>query len=242
MSNDLDTFIAAYSDSFGYAYDNNIILNWYPRRIMALCTREQTLLELGVGHGFSTNHFSQFFSEHTVIDGSASVINQFKSQYPDSRAEIVEGYFETFDTDKRFDLIVMGFVLEHVEDPQVILQKFKRYLAPGGRCFVAVPNGESLHRRFGHEAGLLDDMMALGQGDLELGHMRSYSVQTLTAELEAAGYQVVRKEGIFLKPFTTGQLKELNLSADIVAAMCTVGIDYPELSCAMMVEATVAAS
>lgn len=25
MSNDLDTFIAACSDSFGYAYDNNII-------------------------------------------------------------------------------------------------------------------------------------------------------------------------------------------------------------------------
>ncbi len=122
MSNDLDTFIAAYSDSFGYAYDNNIILNWYPRRIMALCTKEQSLLELGIGHGFSTNRFSQFFGEHTVIDGSASVIGQFKAQYPDNTAEIVESYFETFDTDKRFDLIVMGFVLEHVDDPQAVLQ------------------------------------------------------------------------------------------------------------------------
>ncbi|CAI8841961.1 Ubiquinone/menaquinone biosynthesis C-methylase UbiE [Pseudomonas sp. IT-P12] len=242
MSNDLDTFIAAYSDSFGYAYDNNIILNWYPRRIMALCTEQQSLLELGIGHGFSTHRFSQFFTEHMVIDGSASVIDQFKAQYPDNTADIVESYFETFDTDKRFDLIVMGFVLEHVDDPQAVLQKFKRYLAPGGRCFVLVPNGESLHRRFGHAAGLLEDPMALGQGDLELGHVRSYSLQSLTAELEAAGYQVERKEGVFLKPFTTGQLKTLNLSADIVSAMCTVGIDYPELSCAMMLEAIVAAS
>lgn len=31
MNNTLDTFIGAYSDSFGYAYDNNIMLNWYPR-------------------------------------------------------------------------------------------------------------------------------------------------------------------------------------------------------------------
>ncbi|WP_413794560.1 MULTISPECIES: methyltransferase domain-containing protein [unclassified Pseudomonas] len=239
MSNDLDTFIAAYSDSFGYAYDNNIILNWYPQRIMALCTQAQSLLELGVGHGFSTHRFSQFFSEHTVIDGSASVIAQFKAQYPDNTADIVESYFETFDTDKRFDLIVMGFVLEHVEDPQTVLQRFKRFLAPGGRCFVLVPNGESLHRRFGHAAGLLDDMMALGHGDLELGHVRSYSLQTLTAELEAAGLQVVRKEGVFLKPFTTGQLKALDLGADIIQAMCAVGIDYPELSCALMLEATV---
>ncbi|MNI98295.1 hypothetical protein D3C73_1571150 [compost metagenome] len=72
--------------------------------------------------------------------------------------------------------------------------------------------------------------------------MRSYSLQSLTSELESAGYQVVRKEGVFLKPFTTGQLKALNLSADVVAAMCTVGIDYPELSCALMLEATVAPS
>ncbi|WP_460140003.1 class I SAM-dependent methyltransferase [Pseudomonas sp. S2_E01] len=242
MSNELDTFIAAYSDGFGYAYDNNIILNWYPRRIMALCSKEQRLLELGIGHGFSTHRFSQFFGEHTVIDGSASVIDQFKAQYPDNTAEIVESYFETFDTDKRFDLIVMGFVLEHVDDPQAVLKKFKHYLAPGGRCFVLVPNGESLHRRFGHAAGLLGDMMALGQGDLELGHVRSYSLQSLTSELESAGYQVVRKEGVFLKPFTTGQLKALDLSADVVAAMCTVGIDYPELSCALMLEATVAPS
>lgn len=242
MSNHLDTFIGAYSDSFDYAYDNNIMLNWYPERIMALCTKECSLLELGIGHGFSTNRFSQFFRTHTVIDGSTSVITQFKSQYPDNTAEIVDSYFETFDTDKRFDLIVMGFVLEHVGDPQAILQRFKHYLAPGGRCFVLVPNGGSLHRRFGHAAGLLDDMMALGSGDLELGHVRSYSLETLTAEMEAAGLQVVRKEGLFLKPFTTGQLKDLSLSAAIITAMCTVGIDYPELCCAMMLEATVAPS
>lgn len=242
MSNHLDTFLPAYSDSFGYAFDNNIMLNWYPQRIMALCTEEQSLLELGIGHGFTTNRFSQFFREHTVIDGSASVIAQFKNQYPDNTAEIVESYFETFDTDKRFDLIVMGFVLEHVDNPQAVLQRFKHFLAPGGRCFVLVPNGESLHRRFGHAAGLLGDMMALGSGDLELGHLRSYSLQTLTAELETAGLQVVRKEGLFLKPFTTGQLKDLDLSADVITAMCTVGINYPELSCAMMLEATVAPS
>ncbi|NIF29409.1 class I SAM-dependent methyltransferase [Pantoea sp. Tr-811] len=239
MTNTLDTFIGAYSDSFGYAYDNNIMLNWYPRRIMELCGPQNTLLELGIGHGFSTNRFSRYFNAHTVIDGSPSVIAQFRAQYPDSPANIVEGYFETFDTEQRFDLIVMGFVLEHVEDPQVVLRKYKQYLAPGGRCFVLVPNAQSLHRRFGHAAGLLDDMMVLGKGDHELGHLRAYSLQTLTEELEQAGLQVVRKEGLFLKPFMTSQMKALDLSEAITTAMCTVAIDYPELSCALMLEATV---
>jgi 2-polyprenyl-3-methyl-5-hydroxy-6-metoxy-1,4-benzoquinol methylase len=196
-------------------------------------------LELGIGHGFSTNRFSQHFSSHVVIDGSASVISQFREHYPNSSAAIVESYFENFDTESRFDLIVMGFILEHVDNPQTVLTRFKKFLNPGGRCFVLVPNGESLHRRFGHAAGLLDDMMALGQGDVELGHKRLYSSESLTSELNAAGYKVVRKEGLFMKPFTTPQLKLLQLDESIIRAMCTVAIDYPELSCALLFEAEV---
>ncbi len=80
-------------------------------------------------------------------------------------------------------------------------------------------------------------MMKLGQGDLELGHQRAYSCESLTRELNEAGYKVVRKEGLFLKPFTTSQLLKLDLSDAVTQAMCTVGIDYPELSCALMFEA-----
>lgn len=241
MNNHLDSFIAAYGEGFSYAFDNNIMLNWYPERIMQLCPAGGSLLELGVGHGYTSNRFSQHFSRHVVIDGSTSVIEQFHSQYPDCKAKVVQAYFEDFDTEERFDVIVMGFVLEHVANPQLVLQRYKKFLAPGGRCFVAVPNGESLHRRFGHAAGLLGDLMALGKGDMELGHERLYSLNSLSGELQETGYRVVRKEGIFLKPLTTAQLQSLHLDENIIQAMCKVGIDYPELSCALLLEAAVAA-
>ena len=239
MNSQLDNFAHAYGEGFSYAFDNNIMLNWYPQRVMQLCADKGRLLELGIGHGFTTNRFSQHFERHVVIDGSASVIKQFQNQYPGSKAEIVECYFENFDTEERFDTIVMGFVLEHVEDPCVVLRHFKKFLAPNGRCFIAVPNGESLHRRLGHAAGLLSDLMKLGQGDLELGHRRLYSVDSLTNELSRANYRVVRKEGIFLKPLMTSQLQSLHLDEKIIQAMCVVGIDYPELSCALLVEVEV---
>lgn len=239
MNSQLDSFLGAYGERFSYAFDNNIILNWYPHRILQICQNRGRLLELGIGHGFTTNRFSQHFDKHVVIDGSASVIAQFRRQYPTCSAEIIERYFEDFDTEERFDVIVMGFVLEHVDDPGVVLRRFKKFLAPGGRCFIGVPNGESLHRRLGHAAGLLDDLMSLGQGDLALGHRRLYSLSSLTDELLLANYRVVRKEGIFLKPLTTSQLQSLNLDKEIIQAMCTVGIDYPELSCALLVEAEV---
>ncbi|MDF0605557.1 class I SAM-dependent methyltransferase [Neisseriaceae bacterium TC5R-5] len=241
MNNHLDRFIAAYGEGFSYAFDNNIMLNWYPERIMQLCPAGGSLLELGVGHGYTSNRFSQHFSRHVVIDGSTSVIEQFHSQYPDCKAKVVQAYFEDFDTEERFDVIVMGFVLEHVANPQLVLQRYKKFLAPGGRCFIAVPNGESLHRRFGHAAGLLGDLMALGKGDLELGHERLYSLNSLSGELQETGYRVVRKEGIFLKPLTTAQLQSLHLDENTIQAMCKVGIDYPELSCALLLEAAVVA-
>ncbi|HRN82796.1 MAG TPA: class I SAM-dependent methyltransferase [Nitrosomonas europaea] len=239
MDNELDGHIEAYGERFDFAFDNQVMLNWYPERIMRLCPPERHLLELGIGHGYTTNRFSRYFARHVVIDGSASVIGQFRQQYPDCLASIVQGYFEGFETDERFDVTVMGFVLEHVANPREVLERYKKFMVPGGRCFVAVPNGESLHRRIGHAAGLLRDMMSLGQGDLALGHVRTYSVQTLSQELEAAGYQVVRKEGIFLKPLTTAQLQSLDLSQKIISGMCEVAIDYPELSAALLFEAKV---
>ncbi len=236
-SNQLDSFISAYGDGFAYSFDNDLMLNWYPTRIIEKVPASSKVLELGVGHGFTTLRFAKNFARTVVVDGSAAVIEKFRRENPECNAEIIESFFETFETEERFDVIVMGFVLEHVEDPEAVLQHFKKFLAPGGRCFIAVPNGQSMHRQLGHFAGLLDDMMSLGKGDLELGHLRQYSKATLIAQLNDSGYLVSYVEGIFLKPFTTNQLKQLDLSPAITTALCQLGVDYPELSCGLLAEA-----
>lgn len=230
MSNDLDSYVGAYGTDSAYALDNAIMLNWYPKRIMALSKKEDRVLELGIGHGYTSNLFAQYFSHYSVIDGSASVIARFRTQYPSSAAKIVHSFFEEYETTEKFDVIVMGFVLEHVDNPQHILRQFREYLGPGGRCYVAVPNAESLHRRFGHAAGLLPDLMALSASDRAFGHVRQYTAASLSKELDECGYRVVAREGIFLKPFTAGQIASLNLGAEILDSMCKVGIGYPELS------------
>ena len=97
-------------------------------------------------------------------------------------------------------------------------------------------DGLPLHRRFGHAAGLLDDLLTLGSADREWARPALW-VETLTRELTEAGYRILDKEGIFLKPFTTSQLQALNLNEQIIEAMCSVGIHYPELSCALLLEA-----
>src|SRR5204862_4156535 len=45
--------------------------------------------------------------------------------------------------DADFDYIASHEVIEHAEDPAVVLREFARVLKPGGVCVIATPNGAS---------------------------------------------------------------------------------------------------
>ena len=69
MSNMLDTHVKAYEGNSLYDFDNAILLNWYPKRIIGLASGAESLLELGLGHGYST----PLFSPLPLIDDSAQM-------------------------------------------------------------------------------------------------------------------------------------------------------------------------
>jgi len=232
-SADLDVFGEAYGESSPYRLDNRLIMTWYPKRILVQ-TQGRSLLELGIGHGHTTTMFSERFGRHVVVEGSSRVIRRFREQHPENRTAVVHSLFEDFETDERFDVIVMGFVLEHVDDPHAILTKFRRFLSPGGVVFVAVPNAMALNKRYGCEAGLISDYFALSRTDLAQGHQRLYTVEMLTEEVRQARYEVGRVEGLYLKPLGTRQLASLDLSEDVYQAMMKTGVDYPELCVAIL--------
>lgn len=236
MTNSLDAHLGAYNNDFPYALDNDLMLNWYPQRVIALAPG-RSLLELGIGHGHSVRRFAAQFPRYVVVEGSATMIGRFRSQEGMGSIDVVHAMFEDFITDETFDVIVMGFVLEHVADPDLILSRFRRFLAPGGSLFVTVPNAESLHRRLGHEAGLLGDLMKLSDADRLLGHQRLYTVASLSRAIANAGYVVEAVEGLLLKPITTAQIKSLSLPDSILQAMLKVGVSYPELSAGILIQA-----
>ncbi len=236
MKNYLDDFVRAYEGELQYDFDNEILLNWYPHRIINYSKDANSLLELGLGHGYTTTIFSKHFANHIVLDGSKAVIENFKHKYPECKAKITETYFEEFNTTEKFDLIVMGFILEHVEDPIQTLSHYRQFLTPNGKLFIAVPNAEVLNRRLGHLAGLLPDMTSLSEHDFILGHKRYYTINTLKEDIKKASYSIERMEGIYLKPFTTKQMITLNFDKKIIDALCLAGIEYPELCCGILAE------
>ncbi|ACS81653.1 class I SAM-dependent methyltransferase [Maridesulfovibrio salexigens] len=236
MNSELDKFVISYEGGREYDFDNKVLLNWYPRRVAELCNKGGSLLELGLGHGYTSPLFSKIFDEHVVVEGSSAVIDNFHRRNPNTEVEIINALFEDFETDKKYDVIIFGFILEHLEDPVLVLKRFKKFLVDGGRIFVSVPNALSMNRRLGNYAGFLDDIYKLTQNDLDLGHKKLYSVESLKQEMNDAGYVVERMEGLYLKPFTTAQILSLNLDDKVIEGLCKIGIDYPELCCGLLAE------
>lgn len=234
--NNLDTFAAAYETNNKTALENNLILNWYPKRILSKVTNKGSILELGVGHGHTSILFNKEFQDHTIIEGSKEIIDNFKKNNPLIKATLVHEWFERFETEKRFDVIVLGFVLEHVDNPKIILEKYKKFLKPKGQLFIAVPNAKSLNRRYGLELGLINDIYDLNDNDLALGHKRQYCLDSLTKEVQESGFNIKNTEGIYLKPLPINHLKTLNNFEDNLKAMLKVGIDFPELCVAILIE------
>jgi len=149
----------------------------------------------------------------------------------------VESYFEAFDTDERFDVVLMGFILEHVDDPGLILERFRKFLSPAGRLFVAVPNAKSMNRRLGLAMGKIDDIYCLNDNDRALGHQRQFCLDTLKDLLARTGYECVWEEGIYLKPLPLGYMQSMPEFNENLRAMLEVGVDFPDLSVGLLIEA-----
>lgn len=236
MKHDLNAVSSEYRPNGATEIENNLILNWYPHRIIERFGHAESLLELGLGHGFTAGIFAQACDRHVVVEGSSVVLEQFRQKLPDFKGELVEGYFEDYAPDETFDVIIMGFVLEHVDDPDAILRKYRKLLKPGGKLYVTVPNAKSLNRRLGLEMGLITDIYGLNANDIALGHQRQYCLETLKSAVQGAGFRVTHEEGIYLKPLPLGVLKTLENFEANLTAMLKVGIEFPELCVALLLE------
>ena len=94
------------------------------------------------------------------------------------------------DFDEPFDAIVYGDVLEHLVDPLRTLQGLNRWLAPGGRVVVSVPNVAHLLIRLSLLVGRFD---YFDRGILDRTHLRFFTERSLKRLLMAAGLVPVRR-------------------------------------------------
>lgn len=245
----LDEQTQSYTQAFPHFEENRIVHVAYGERIAARIRERgaRSVLSLGIGHTEVARPIIDclrrgVLERYVIVDASNELVTALRREMHPLPAgmEIVEGWFETFEWPGVFDTIEAGFVLEHVDDPALVLTRMHRLLGKGGRMHVAVPNARSLHRLLGHHSGLLDDVYRLSDADRALGHQRYFDLEGMKALLGKTGWTVERSVGMLLKPFTTSQMAKLGLGPEVWAALQKVASNYPEISNAFEVEVVAA--
>ncbi len=180
-------------------------------------------LELGSAEGQMTQFLLPHFACLTVVDGSEELLAHI-----DDAPNLVKVHilFEQFNPTQLFNTIIMEHVLEHVEEPLRLVKRVKRWLAPGGKLLVGVPNGHSIHRLVAVKMGLLKDPCELNMRDHTLGHRRVYTPETLSQELKAAGLHISESGGVFFKPLSNQQIQD-NWTEEMIFGFYELGKDFP---------------
>lgn len=125
----------------------------------------------------------------------------------------IQSFFNDF-PNERFDVIVFGDVLEHIDNPVSILQKCREFLNPNGRVVASIPNVSHLAIRTMLLEGRWDysDL-----GILDRTHLRFFTRDSAIGMFSDAGYQV-------------HQISPVRLPAEQVDAICHLGLNPQMLS------------
>lgn len=176
------------------------------------------ILELGFGTGEMTASLRAAGFETAVVEGSPLLVQEARRRHPG--LEVHEGFFETFEPPAPFDCLLAAHVFEHVEDPAALMAHLYDWLVPGGTLVAVVPNAASLHRRLAVLMGLQPALDTLSARDGLVGHRRVYTVEQLSDQLTASGFEVTDVTGWFLKVVPNGMM--LDWPAELIDALVNV--------------------
>jgi len=146
------------------------------------------LLEIGTSTGYVTKILREKGNIVTGIEKDREA-GSIAKQYCD---KIIIGDIEHLNLDKHlepssFDVILLGDIIEHLEEPANILKKVKKYLKSDGYLVVSIPN-------FCHGDVLLNiingDFHYQSSGLLDQTHLRFFGLKNIFSLFSECGYEI----------------------------------------------------
>jgi len=158
-------------------------------------------LEIGGATGSLANLFltNQKNIKWTVIEPS------LKLSIDDPRITCIQGFFEDYPFDNKFDAVVHSHLFEHVYDPAKFLSKVRSLLNTGDSHFIALPN--------------MQHWLSEGYNStLTFEHTYYVDEKVLEALLTSAGFAIVDKivepHSIFIKCVKVDEVSIPNIRVD----------------------------
>lgn len=229
---ELNDSTRAESEKYAYSFDFDV-LHPYMVRSFEPFFNQGSLLELGSHKGNFTKRLLPYFDDVTCVEASDEAIVEAQLLLGDN-VTFINSLFEDADLPKRYDNIVLTHVLEHLDDPVLVLKRIQNeWLADGGRLFLVCPNANAPSRQIAVKMGLIPHNAAVTPAEAEHGHRCTYSLDTLERDATASGLNVIHRSGIFFKALANFQWDRL-LNTDIISrdyldGCYKLGQQYPDL-------------
>lgn len=217
---------------YAYRFDFDVMHDFMIRSFQPFY-QSGNFLELGSLEGDFTKKFLTEFDDVTCVEASSAAARIAAERLPGS-VNIVCSRFEDVVLPTKYDNIVLTHVLEHLDDPVVVLRRInEEWLSDSGRFFLVCPNANAPSRQIAVKMGLISHNAAVTQAEHEHGHRITYTLDTLERDARAAGLNVVHRSGIFFKALANFQWDRL-LATDIISpeyleGCYQLGHQYPDL-------------
>jgi SAM-dependent methyltransferase len=165
--------------------------------------RPRRLLDLGCGGGENTKILAEGL-------GGCDVVGVDWARHPLARARagglvVVQALLDGADlpfADASFDVVALSEVIEHLVDPDRLVEEARRVLEPGGVFLVTTPNLAAWFNRLLLGAGIqpvfseVSSRKVFGRpGDVIVGHLRLFTRRALVELLHDLGFAEVRVSG-----------------------------------------------
>lgn len=192
-------------------------------RVAAAVGEARRVLDMGYGTGEMAGELLARGLDAEVVEGSPLLADRARAEHPE--LVVHRAMFEDFDPGPVYDAVLALHVMEHVDAPRELMARVRGWLAPAGSLVVVVPNRRSLHRRLAVLMGIQAELDDLSPRDHLVGHRRVYGLDTLGADLEAAGFAVREEFGLTLKTVPNAMM--LDWPPDLMDALTGISPDLP---------------
>lgn len=222
------------TDDHKYAYNFDLdVMHYYMIKSFEPFFRNGSILELGSFKGDFTKRFLPYFNDITCVEASNVAIEEAREKLSD-KVQFVNSTFEKVTLSKRYDNIVLTHVLEHLDNPVLVLKRINdEWLSEDGRFFLVCPNANAPSRQIAVKMGLISHNTAVTAPEAEHGHRITYTLDTLERDVLKSGLKVLHRSGVFFKALANFQWDKL-LNTDIISkeyleGCYKLGQQYPDL-------------
>lgn len=197
------------------------------------------ILEIGCGNDPLFGYFNDFEKMDIVEPGNLFYENTKSKINNDTRISIVNSSIEEAvnQLNNDYDVIVIGGFLHEIDNPDEVLNLIKKCANQDTVVLTFVPNADSFHRVLALEAGLIKTNFEFSDNDKKFGRRTVFSIQSFSELFQSVGYDVLKVDTYFIKPFAHEQMKLDIFTDKILEGLNKMTKYIPNMGCEIFLAA-----